>query len=162
MINTIREIIDDVLNQLEEVKIPNTEAARDLIFETGMAESGYRHLEQVGGGPAISFWQLEEATVQDIWENYILYRKPVIELMYKMGLVEEHLVFCILTNIALAAAFCRIYYRRKPGAIPTSLPGRASYWKTHYNTYKGKGTVDHYVASNIDYISPNEGYGAGV
>ena len=29
------------------------------------------------------------------------------------------------------------------------MPERAQYWKEHYNTYKGKGTVDHYVGANM-------------
>lgn len=114
MIESIKDIIDDVLDRLETVRIPKTEEAAHLVFETGMAESGYRHLEQIGGGPGISFWQMEIGTCMSQWENYILYRKPYIELMYSMGLVEKDLTFCILTNIALAAAFCRIYYWRKP------------------------------------------------
>ena len=149
MIESIKDIIDDVLDRLETVRIPKTEEAAHLVFETGMAESGYRHLEQIGGGPGISFWQMEIGTVQSQWENYILFRKPHIELMYSMGLVEKDLTFCVLTNIALAVAFCRIYYWRKPGAIPGTLPGRAAYWKKHYNG-PGKGTVDHYVAANME------------
>ena len=148
MIESIKDIIDDVLNQLEDVGIPNTEEARYLVFETGMAESGYRHLEQIGGGPGISFFQLEIGTVTDIWENYVLYRKPYIQALYKLGLVEDALTFSVFTNIALAVAFCRLYYRRKPGAIPGTMPGRAAYWLKHYNA-GGKGSVDHYVAANM-------------
>ena len=157
MISSIKDIINDVLTRLErDVKIPNTNEARKLIFETGMTESGYRNLEQIGGGPGISFWQIEIGTVQDIWENYISYRKPYIESFYRMGLVEKDLTFNVLTNIALAAAFCRIYYRRKPGAIPRTMPGRAAYWKEYYNTIRGAGTVDHYIAANMPHIDPSE------
>ena len=76
--------------------------------------------------------------------------------MYKLGLVEDDLTFCLLTNIALQVAFCRIYYRRKPGAIPGTIPKRAAYWLKHYNTGgphgRGKGAVDHYVAANLKYL----------
>ena len=34
MIESIKDIIDDVLNQLEDVGIPITEEARYLVFET--------------------------------------------------------------------------------------------------------------------------------
>ena len=161
MIESIKDIINDVLTRLErDVKIPNTQAARKLVFETGMAESGYRNLEQIGGGPAISFWQIEIGTVEDIWENYVIYRKPYIESLFRMGLIEKDLTFCLITNIALAVAFCRLYYRRKPGAIPKSMPARAAYWLKWYNTGgvhgRGKGTVDHYIAANMPHNDPSE------
>ena len=157
MIESIRDIINDVLTRLEDIGIPNTEEARNLIFETGVVESGYRHLEQIGGGPGISFWQLEIGNgVLDTWENFILYRKPYIQAMYKLGLIEDQLTFSVLTNIAFAVAFCRIFYRRKPGPIPGTLPGRAAYWKRFYNTPRGAGTVDKYIAENMKYIDPGE------
>ena len=152
MIDSIRDIIEDVLDGLEDAGIKKTKEASNLVFETGMAESGYRALEGYGSGnPAVSFWQIEPATIRDMWENYISYRKPLIEATYKLGLIEEKKEFSIFSNIALASAFCRIHYRRMPGAIPKAMPGRAAYWKKHYNTRLGKGTVDHYVAANMEF-----------
>ena len=150
MIKSIGEIIDEVLHQLEDAGIKRTVEAYNLVFETGLAESGYRAIEGYGEGkPAVSFWQLEPETIRDMWDNYISYRKPLIEACYKLGLIEANKVFSVFSNIALASAFCRIYYRRKPGAIPKTMPARAEYWKKHYNTYKGRGTVDHYIGANM-------------
>ncbi len=119
MIKSIGEIIDEVLHHLESAGIPRTVDAYNLVFETGMAESGYRALEGYGAGnPAVSFWQIEPATIRDIWENYISYRKPMIQAVYKLGLIEDKKVFSVFSNIALASAFCRIHYRRMPGANP--------------------------------------------
>ena len=33
-----------------------------------------------------------------------------------------------------------------PEAIPSDLQGQAQYWKTHYNTDKGKGTVQGFIS----------------
>ena len=151
MIKSIGEIIDEVLHHLESAGIPRTVDAYNLVFETGMAESGYRALEGYGAGnPAVSFWQIEPATIRDIWENYISYRKPMIQAVYSLGLIEDKKVFSVFSNIALASAFCRIHYRRQKGAIPKTMPGRAQYWKSTYNTYKGRGTVDHYIGANME------------
>ena len=150
MIKSIGEIIDEVLHQLADAGIKRTVEAYNLVFETGLAESGYRAIEGYGeGNPAVSFWQLEPETIRDMWDNYISYRKPLIEACYKLGLIEANKVFSVFSNIALASAFCRIYYRRKPGAIPKTMPARAEYWKKHYNTYKGRGTVAHYIGANM-------------
>ena len=152
MRDTVKEIINDVLDRLEAVDIKNTKEARDLIFETGMAESGYRALQQMSakkGIGAVSFWQIEPKTIDDIWVNYIVYRKPLIEMAYSLGYREDEPHFCILTNIALAVMFARIYYRRKPGKIPYEIEDRAKYWKKHYNTAGGKGTIQHYLDANL-------------
>ena len=149
MKQTIKDVINDVLTRLEDVGIPNTEEARELIFETGNAETGYRHLEQMGGGPAVSFFQIEANTIKDIWDNYIIYRKPLVQKAYELGFIEEDMTFSVMTNIAVAIFFARIYYRRKPGSIPTTTSDRADYWKKHYNTEGGKGTVKHYIEANL-------------
>ena len=149
MKNTIKDVIDDVLNRLEDIDIPNTKEARDLIYETGMSETGYRHLEQMGDGPAVSFWQIEPATINDIWSNYILYRKPLIQKAYELGFIEDEMDFSVMTNIGVAIFFARIYYRRKPGAIPKTMEERAKYWKKWFNTEEGKGTVKHYIEANL-------------
>jgi len=31
---------------------------------------------------------------------------------------------------------------------PSTLEGRANYWKTWYNSSLGKGTIKHYIESN--------------
>ena len=151
MKNTIKDIINDVLSGLESVKIPNTPEARALVFETGMAESGYRHLKQMSATEeygAVSFWQIEPGTIIDIWQNYISYRDPLVSKAKELGFIEDDMVFSVMTNIAVAIFFSRIYYRRKPGAIPKTMEERANYWKEFYNTAQGKGTVKHYVEAN--------------
>ena len=39
----------------------------------------------------------------------------------------------------------RLKYKRIPEAIPSTIKGRAEYWKKHYNTVAGKGTVEEYI-----------------
>merc|ERR1711955_163493 len=41
-----------------------------------------------------------------------------------------------------SAIAARLYLLNKPGRIPSSLQGQASYWKHHYNSGAGAGTVD--------------------
>lgn len=148
MKETIRGLIVEVLEKLDDAGIPYSPEAVDLVFETGNAETGYRHLEQMGGGPAKSFFQVELNTLADNWENYIVYRKPLIECLYSIGFIEKDPEFSIVANIAVAIAMCRIYYYRQPGSIPKTIEGRASYWKKVYNTEGGAGTPSHYLEAN--------------
>tara|TARA_R100001594_G_scaffold141731_1_gene187997 strand:- start:334 stop:786 length:453 start_codon:yes stop_codon:yes gene_type:complete len=149
MKNQMKDIVVEVLAMLEkQTGIPKTREAVNLIYETGMAESGYRALVQKGGGPALSFFQIEPATGRDIFNNYVEFRQKLVEALINFGLDPMNLDFCIKTNIAIAICMCRFHYRRVPSAIPRTKEGRAKYWKTYYNTVKGKGTIEHYMEAN--------------
>ncbi len=50
-------------------------AAEELLLGTALIESNLIHRRQLGlGGPALSFFQMESATHNDIWENFLKYR----------------------------------------------------------------------------------------
>jgi hypothetical protein len=51
-----------------------------------------------------------------------------------------------------AFVFTRCFYKLIPGEISATLAGRAQYWKTHYNTRLGKGTVDKYITKANQYL----------
>jgi len=120
--------------------------AEDLVMGTAAQESRLQYLRQLGGGPALGLWQMEPATHDDIWDNW-LSGKPAMRLSV-LGVSRmdsrpppEALVY----NLRYAAAMCRAHYLRKPGAIPADLPGQAAYWKQNYNTPLGAGTVAEYI-----------------
>ena len=116
---------------------------------TGQTESGYDYLRQIKG-PAIGFWQMEPATMWDIWENYVLYRPKYKEALWRLGFNEGFGEQSLLSNLAVQAAFCRLHYRRVPKGLPKAndLEGQAKYWKKYYNTIEGKGTVEHFINKN--------------
>ena len=128
----------------------DSEEARSLIYRTGKAESGYKTLQQYGGGPALGFFQMEPKTAIDIWDNYVMYRPKYRDKLYALGFDEGALEFCLLSNIGLQAAFCRLHYRRVPSALPKEddLKAQAKYWKDYYNTSAGKGTTKHFIGAN--------------
>ena len=120
------------------------DAAKELIFRTGLAESGYRTRRQYGGGPARGFWQMEPATERDIWENYLAYRPEISRLVNDLaGAAGRDLE----GNDAYACAMCRVHYMRVPAALPAAgdMEGQAAYWKKHYNTDLGAGTAEHFL-----------------
>jgi len=128
--------------------------AADMIFTTGMAESKYKHLSQMGSGPAIGFFQVEPATAKDIIKNYVSYRKPILESLQDLGYKESDMLYRIKSNIALQVAFCRLKYKRDPFPIPKAhdKEGQAKYWKRVYNSELGKGTIEHFLEANKENV----------
>jgi hypothetical protein len=148
MEKSIKKVIKLTLKHLDL----DSEEARELIYKTGKAESGYKTLQQYGGGPALGFFQMEPNTALDIWNSYVMYRPKYRDKLYSLGFDDGALEYCLLSNIGLQAAFCRLHYRRVPSALPKigDAEGQAKYWKEYYNTNLGKGTIEHFMEANND------------
>ena len=146
MIKDIKDIIDWTLKYLDMY----SEDAADLVFKTGMAETGYKAIKQYGGGPALGFWQVEPATINDTMENYVKYRSKLEKLLISLGYDETHSEMRVMSNIALQVAFCRLKYKRDKYALPKAndLKAQAEYWKRVYNSHLGKGTIKHFMEAN--------------
>ena len=147
----IRELIRHVLKKMNMW----SEDAEELVFLTGLAESGYKYVSQIGSGIARSFFQVESATAKDCIDNYLVYRKDVLISFADainrrpeevLGYEEEELKELLWHDIAAGIAFCRIVYRRVPKPLPPSLEECAQQWKEHYNTKHGSGTISHFIS----------------
>ena len=145
LIDDVKEIAEAVLYRLDCY----SDDALALVMRTGMAESGYRTLRQMGNGPAIGFFQVELDTAQDTLDNYVAYRQKLKDKLVGLGLGND-LEFSLLSNIALQVAFCRLKYRRDKHPIPSwdDLEAQAKYWKRVYNTELGAGTIEHFIKAN--------------
>ncbi|WP_291367729.1 hypothetical protein [Acetobacter sp. UBA5411] len=110
-------------------------AAENLVLGTGNAESGYEYMAQLGGGPARGFWQMEQATHDDIWLNYLRFRPRLASLLGSLGGHFDYLV----TRPVYAAAMCRVDYMRASSPLPSAddAAAQAEYHKNHYNTALG-------------------------
>ena len=142
----IKTIIDWTLKYLNM----HSDDASALVYRTGMAETKYNHLKQMGDGPALGFFQCEPNTMKDIMENYVSYRDGLKQKIYYLGYNDDNPEMSLMSNVALQVAFCRIKYRRDRLPIPNKdkIEEQAKYWKRVYNTRLGKGTVEHFL-SNI-------------
>jgi len=135
-----------------------SEAAENLLIGTIKQESaGGRYLKQING-PALGIYQIEPATHQDIYENFLVYKEglgdKIVELLPafiteapensgQKYATEQQLI----TNLSYATAIARIVYYRRPEALPYSddIEGLAAYWKQHYNTPLGAGTEEEFI-----------------
>jgi len=147
----IRELINTVLHKMNMW----SEDAEELVFLTGLVESNYNYIKQLGTGPARSFWQVEPFTAKDSIDNYLIYRSDKLFNVAHIvcmdtdtlkNLSMDNIDYLLHTNIAAGIAFCRLKYWRAPAKIPSDLEGMAQYWKTYYNTEQGAGTVEHFLA----------------
>jgi len=138
-----------------------SDSATQLILETGLVESKYKYLRQLGDGPARSFWQVEPATAVDNLAHYLKHRFALLHKCAEVSLVDvkhwqnfsEPLWSEILEkNIATAIIHCRLKYWRVPKRMPNTLEGRAKYWKQYYNSAQGKGSEQHYMETIKDWM----------
>ena len=148
MIEEIKEIAEYALYKIDSY----SDDALALVVRTGMAESGYRALKGYGdGNPAIGFFQVEPATLNDMIDNYIKYRSKYEIALIDLGMnFKDNLLISVKSNIAVQAALCRIHYRRDKQSIPswTDIEAQGEYWKRTYNTPLGRGTVEHFIKAN--------------
>ena len=140
----VYKIIDQTLHKINM----HSEEAVQLVYRTGKAESGYKNLKQLQGGCALSFWQIEPATIADTIKNYLDFRPQLYDKLVDIGFDCEDPEWSVLTNIPVAIAFCRLKYYRDPNPIPKTMKGQAKYWKSVYNSEKGKGSVSHFLEAN--------------
>ncbi len=124
-----------------------SEAAEELLLGTAIQESSLHYLQQMGGGPAMGVWQMERATHDDLWANFLNGRTKlglnVLGPYYKPDVTR------MVWDLSYACAMCRIHYLRCSDALPPAgdIAGQAAYWKRWYNTPLGKGTVEQYIDS---------------
>ena len=115
--------------------------AGHLMLGTAMKESGLSSLVQKGGGPALGVYQPEPDTHDDIW-RYLGRRTDIAARVEALIAPWPSRLEQLKTNLAYATAIARLVYWRKPEPIPHSPEEQAEYWKRHYNTSKGRGTVE--------------------
>lgn len=122
-----------------------SDEALDMILFTGAVESRYEHVRQVNG-PALSWFQIEPRTHDDIWSNFLGYtgRQHLIDgLLDLSSKTTIGVARTMEVNPWYAAAMCRIHYMRDRQKLPEvgNRQAQAEYWKRVYNTKHGKGTI---------------------
>jgi hypothetical protein len=125
-------------------------AAGELLLGTAIHESGgLKFRKQLGGGPALSYFQMEPVTHNDIWDNYLKFRPELAaKVQALLSSPSADKMQELENNDKYACAMARIKYLRMPGAMPAEgdLQAQALYWKRWYNTPLGAGTPEQYMA----------------
>lgn len=124
-----------------------SQAAENILIGTIYQESrGGHYLHQLGNGPALGIYQIEPATHNDVWDNYLHYRDALAKKVKNLAPLSD-LDEQLIVNLSYATAIARLIYYRIPKALPPAndIYALAKYWKAHYNTEQGKGTVEEFV-----------------
>ena len=124
-----------------------SEEAVNLLLGTCAQESAFgKYRRQLGNGPALGIYQMEPFTYNDCFVNFLKYNPDLFAKILKVsGLNQFPDAEEMVNNDVFAACMCRVRYLRAQGAIPRTIEGQAKYWKQHYNTVKGRGTVEEYL-----------------
>lgn len=121
--------------------------ADELILETAGVETRFGKATDGTIGAGMGITQIDKMPFGDIQNRVKNSDREKIkkEMGIDLDLIGwEHLRY----NPLLCVLFTRLKYKKIPEEIPTNLEGRAFYWKDHYNTKAGKGTVEHYIKAN--------------
>jgi hypothetical protein len=133
-----------------------SDVAEELLLATAAHESLLGHYLVQVNGPALGLYQIEPATHDDVWQNYLKFRnklsKKVVQLQTPSINPKNQLVY----NFAYSTAIARIIYYRCPKKLPKAddIEGLAQYWKSHYNTFLGKGSIDDFISHYQRFINP--------
>jgi hypothetical protein len=126
-----------------------TPAAEQLLLGTAIHESeGFRFRKQ-RNGPALGIFQMEPYTHDDIWKTYLHYYPTLsAQVASLLSNPKANKLYELEFNDKYAAGMARIKYARSNAPVPAvnDIPGMAAYWKRHYNTYLGKGTVKQFIS----------------
>ena len=140
-----RQLIDDALLYY---RLPTTEAAIRLLCMIAAHESGDFHYVRQRRGPALSLFQMEPATFDDVCD-YAQRRNLYIASYLPCS--PWRLVF----DQRFAAAMARIFFLRFPEPLPDAddMHALACYAKGYWNTYLGKATPDQYLNAYLQHFA---------
>lgn len=149
----LRQLIKDVLTEVNLY----SKSAEELLMLTAAVESnlGY-YVEQVGtskGGKGI--FQMEIPTCQDIDNNFLKFKDEEFQRQVSVYDSKGDLDTELKGNLPFQIVRARVHYLRVSSPLPPhdNVIALAKYWKDHYNTRLGKGTVEKAVESYEVYVA---------
>ena len=145
-------IVEPVLIQLDLF----SHVAVNLLLGTAAQESHMgTYIKQIGKGPALGIYQMEPATYNDIWDNFLKHKPTLVARVTKFAIMQpDHDE--MVGNMYFATAMARVHYLRVRERLPTDphdVAALARYWKRYFNTYLGDGTEAEFIANYKKYVA---------
>lgn len=139
-----------ITETLKEIDLYSEDSV-NLLMGTAAQESRFKYIQQLGGGPAKGYFQMEPATYRDHMQWLVRYKKKLSGKILKVSGVENYDANYLYSAVH-AICMARIHYLRKPTVLPDNLEGYAYYYKKHYNTYLGKATTKEFIHNYKKYV----------
>ena len=125
-----------------------------LITETLGGQYPYNHARDNYKNYGIAQFRLETAYFLKAFIKRI--SEHDYNLLLSLRVKDKSEKWNLMYNVKYSIALCLIYYFHRDKNIASKakyLEYRAKLWKTHYNTYKGKGTSENYVSRVQEYFN---------
>lgn len=151
-ISQFRELI--LVPVLSDLQLYSKEAEELLVFTCATESNGGTYLHQVNG-PAIGIFQMEPATYNDIWQNYLTRNQGLIcMLSTKFNINRIPTPELMISDLRFATAMARLHYRRVREPLPShnDIDAIWEYYKHYYNTEKGSATKDESIKKYNKFI----------
>lgn len=166
-IDRIYRICESVARQVwvNEPSPLYVERVTNLLFGTAAHESHFRFRRQVGvkgNAGAYGLWQLERISILDSLrrikgpsrlrariKDLVGDDLPSAWTLFEQEAVVQRIAdaMTVPEGDKLSCVFARLHYLWKPGMVRGEIEQQAAYWKQHYNTPSGKGTVKQYMGN---------------
>ena len=136
------DLKDEVISPTLDAMGMDSRSAVSLLMGTAAHESRLGHFLKQVRGPARGIFQMEPATHDDIWRNYLDRRPPLMVRVEQFLAPAPSRTQQLSTNLVYATAMARIHYWRVPEPLPAwdDIDALARYYKKYWNTYAGKAT----------------------
>lgn len=145
-LTTRKQLNDHIAAVVEE--IGGGVAAENLLIETASAETNIGKTLDRTWMAGIGIMQFDRIGFDDV--KMRTPQRLKMKVLQRFGVDIDRAEHTDLRySPLLSVIFARLKYRLIPDPIPQTLEERGLYWKKHYNSYAGKGTVDHYITAAV-------------
>lgn len=153
-VNVIRPVLADMATV---TGLPlNSQGAEELLTGVACHESdGLLYVRQLGDGPALGPYQMEPATHDDLFRNFLAFRPWLKQAVLNFSAYSETFYGELAFNAFYATACARAQFYRFSDLIPEvgDLLSQANLWKLRWNSMVGRGTVAEYIDHWNEYAS---------
>ena len=122
-------------------------SAEDLVLGTAMQESGCGTFLKQNSGPALGIYQIEPATLNDLFANYLHYHPDLLAKLQNLTGIDHPDTDALVHHLRYATLICRLIYMRDPTPLPykTDIIALSKIYKRVFNTPLGKATEDEFI-----------------